>query len=1199
MRRFLVSVSLTLLIGMLAGIIADSRKVADEERTKAFEHEFQQVEQLLGKTLASVLSEKDGLASYTHHWSDDGIGLVVYDEGVASEWTTNALPFPATYEERTKPADGLIKLKNAWYLCKTVEFEGQVLAGYAVIATEYGFRNRYVQNGWNPNIRSAEGFSITLSSSGTSPFHYADGSTAAYLRTRPTLTEPVLTRGAVLWLMFVALMFLSFWHAANWVLQLSTKAVSFTVFVLLLLVFRGLMLWWQVPKELYAIEVFDPALHATSAFVPSLGDLVIHVVMLLLILLRAWRTFADWRSEPAFLRVLLSALQVLAVYVPVLLIRSLVQNSSFSVHLNDPFSLNGYSILALLISFIGLLCLYLWVNLVSKWTGNRASWFQAVLGWSVGGLGLFLLLGTDSHALAVSLLAMALMGFLKATEKWVRNTDGISSYVPLTVAFTVLAAVVLMQCQHINEHETRKALAAKLEERQNPITEYLFAGLEEKILTDRALRNLLSVRPMDQEAILAMLHQLLAYDHWNQYVTTVHLFNDKGGILVSDDPTIGRNYFEWQRDFEASKPTMADHLRYVGNWNNEGGYMARLELKGRRSQENLILFLRLKPERSEDILGFTDLFVDEELSAAKELQGYSYAIYEEGRLQEKHGDFPYSLSDVVFKDPGTEGAFLNLDGYEHLIDRSANGQMVVISKLNEGYVDHLTIFSYLFLLYFVFATLAAMLEGRFWRGIFTDASFRNRINLAMGSVLLFSMLLIGALTVMYVVRGYDNRNQEMISERSRSILIELQGKLGDRDRFSEADVPLLTTLLNKFSRVFFTDINMYQVNGHLLATSRPRLYDEGLMAKVLDHNAYMEMRFNQRSSFIQEETVGQLNYLTAYVPFRNDKGEVIAFMSLPYFARQYGLQQEVLALLAALTNIYVFLILLSVVLALFISNRITEPLRIIRESLKDLKLDRTNRAIEWKSNDEIGELVQEYNQTLNELVRSAEMLARSERESAWREMAKQVAHEIKNPLTPMKLSIQMLQRSMNDGAEDLNQRIDRTSKTLIEQIDTLSHIATEFSSFAQMPKANLQKTDLREILENAVELHRNSEAAVVLELNGLENCELQADREQLLRVFNNLIKNGIQAIPEDRNGRINIVLKQVGNEWHVAVSDNGSGIPEEVQELIFVPNFTTKSSGMGLGLAMVKSMVESIDGRIWFETSPAGTTFHLAFPMLA
>ncbi|MDP6908777.1 MAG: histidine kinase dimerization/phospho-acceptor domain-containing protein, partial [Flavobacteriales bacterium] len=683
-------------------------------------------------------------------------------------------------------------------------------------------------------------------------------------------------------------------------------------------------------------------------------------------------------------------------------------------------------------------------------------------------------LGADSHAIMVSVIGGLIMGSLMLAQNWADRMRGLSLYTPTIVLFSLLASVFLSFEQHENEQESRIALARNLQLQQNPITEYMFADLEKKITSDRGLRNTLAIVPMESEKVLKALHQPFTYDHWNQYRTIVHLFNTDGGLMMSDQKRAGQNYFELQREFDASKPTHSKHLHYVGNWDSDGGYLARLELIGRRGKNDLILFVRLIPEKTDNILGFTDLFVDEGISNAKELEGYSYALYAQNELQVRSGDFPYSLSASSYTDFTTESSFWDQDDYSHLVHRPIEDRLVIVSRRNDGLIGYLTIFSYLFLFYFICTTIIVLANGKAMHQLLSGGSFRSRINVAMSSVLFVSLFIIGLLTVFYVVREYHARNEEMISEKSRSVLIELEHKLRDRRSFDASDQATLSTLLTKFSKVFFTDINLYQLDGHLLATSRQRLFDEGLMAKVIEPNAYTQMRFNQKSSFIQEETIGNLNYLTAYVPFRNEQREVIAFMSLPYFARQYGLQQEVFSLLAALTNIYVFLILLSVVMALIISNRITEPLRFIRESLKNLKLDQQNRTIEWESNDEIGELVQEYNRTLNELVQSAELLARSERESAWREMAKQVAHEIKNPLTPMKLSIQMLQRSMADGAEDINERIKKVSDTLIEQIDTLSNIATEFSSFAQMPKPVIENLNLQTLLENAAELHGNS-----------------------------------------------------------------------------------------------------------------------------
>jgi two-component system, NtrC family, nitrogen regulation sensor histidine kinase NtrY len=284
--------------------------------------------------------------------------------------------------------------------------------------------------------------------------------------------------------------------------------------------------------------------------------------------------------------------------------------------------------------------------------------------------------------------------------------------------------------------------------------------------------------------------------------------------------------------------------------------------------------------------------------------------------------------------------------------------------------------------------------------------------------------------------------------------------------------------------------------------------------------------------------------------------------------------------------------------AVFISNQITRPLVLIQENLQKMQLGKRNEPIQYKRDDEIGSLVKEYNKKVDELAVSAELLARSERESAWREMAKQVAHEIKNPLTPMKLNIQHLQRAKGDG-EEFKKYVERVSAVLIEQIDNLSNIATEFSNFAKIPTARNQVFLLAEQLQKIIELFESHEnVEIKFHPSKLENIEVNADREQLSRALINLLKNAIQSIPEGQTGKIDIHLKRRDHMALILVTDNGAGIPEELREKLFSPSFTTKSSGMGLGLAIVKNIVENFAGKIWFETdTEKGTTFYIEIPV--
>jgi two-component system, NtrC family, nitrogen regulation sensor histidine kinase NtrY len=323
----------------------------------------------------------------------------------------------------------------------------------------------------------------------------------------------------------------------------------------------------------------------------------------------------------------------------------------------------------------------------------------------------------------------------------------------------------------------------------------------------------------------------------------------------------------------------------------------------------------------------------------------------------------------------------------------------------------------------------------------------------------------------------------------------------------------------------------------------------------------------------------------------------MAFLNLPYFTKQNILRNDITTLVVAILNIYVLLVLLTIAMAVIISDQITRPLKLIQKKFSEIKLGKKNEQIHYQGKDEIAGLVDEYNRMVKELAKSVEMLARSERESAWREMAKQIAHEIKNPLTPMKLSVQHLWRSWKDNREDFDEYLERVTQTLIEQIDNLSFIASEFSNFAKMPKAINEEINLVDAIKSIIQLFENTEDVEFLFDYESKMLPVYADKEQLSRVFINLIKNAIQSIPENRKGRIGINAVLTAGMVRVSIADNGKGIPDELHSKLFTPSFTTKSSGMGLGLTIVKNIIESFDGHITFKTKVNhGTTFLIELP---
>jgi signal transduction histidine kinase len=364
-------------------------------------------------------------------------------------------------------------------------------------------------------------------------------------------------------------------------------------------------------------------------------------------------------------------------------------------------------------------------------------------------------------------------------------------------------------------------------------------------------------------------------------------------------------------------------------------------------------------------------------------------------------------------------------------------------------------------------------------------------------------------------------------------------------------------------------------------------------------SAYYMLSQQGRTLWVQNEQIGRLNYLSCYVPLRDETGSILGFLNVPFFSSEKELNYQISNVLVALINLYAIIFLVSSLLAVFITNWLTRTLQIIIGKFEQFSLRGQNELLDWPYDDEIGLLIREYNRMVKKVEENAILLAQSERERAWREMARQVAHEIKNPLTPMKLNIQYLQQALKSNHPNTKQLTENVTGSLIEQIDNLSHIATAFSDFAKMPEADPEEIQLNQLLFKAVELYHNNTRTKV-ELTGAEaSLKTYADRSQLLRVFTNLLQNAIEAIPEEREGRVTVTLARQDEAALITVSDNGKGIPEHVIESIFNPYFTTKGSGTGLGLAMTKKIIEFWKGKIWFETEEGtGTTFYIQLPLL-
>ncbi|MEO6869374.1 MAG: HAMP domain-containing sensor histidine kinase, partial [Ginsengibacter sp.] len=464
---------------------------------------------------------------------------------------------------------------------------------------------------------------------------------------------------------------------------------------------------------------------------------------------------------------------------------------------------------------------------------------------------------------------------------------------------------------------------------------------------------------------------------------------------------------------------------------------------------------------------------------------------------------------------------------------------------------------------------------------------------------------IGVTTILFFIGRYHSNNREKLSRTIHVMEGELRNTFDTLNISTLSDSNLsklssasIAKVINSVSAIHATDINLYDLNGNLKVSSVPLLYDKGIVSSKMDPVAFYYLSKLNYIQFFQEQKIGNLNYLSNYLPVRNDDGKEFAYLNIPYFESQSKLQDEISNFLVTIINLNAFIFLMSGIIALFITNRITESFSLISGKMKQINLQTGNEQIVWKRKDEIGDLVNEYNKMVKKLDVSAQMLARSEREGAWREMARQVAHEIKNPLTPMKLNLQYLQMAIDNNSPDVRNISLYVANIILEQIEHLSQIAGDFAQFANIGNTNIQIFDLNLILQNVITLYATNEEITIVEQLLQQEIFIKADKTQVNRLFTNLLQNAVQSVPDYRKPVIEIENRLQNDSVIVSIKDNGSGINESMKSKIFTPNFTTKSSGTGLGLAMCKGIIEKINGNIWFETKEGEwTIFYVELPV--
>lgn len=1140
----------------------------------------------------------------TDLYNNEGIALYVYHHDSLCFWTDNQ-PAVDLFAYSNETNVQLMKIRNGWY--EYIHQKDSLKHDYTIVALisikpEYDFENRYLNNNFSEWLELPEGSELrtpvsflkhTVKSKFGPPLFEVYRSDGLYKSKNSIFYSGFLFVVACLLFLVGLFVFLR--------RLLKKESIFILVFALSCLVIRSGMIWFKMPAVFYNTKLFDAKLFAdaSSFYFSYLGDVLINsgLIFLVSILVYKSSTMLNLKTTAArFIVILLSLCFLAAFSLEIrLLIYSLVNNSTISYNINELFNFSVYSLTSLLciglLVFSFYLCLERLIIYLLQWRFLTPLILISVLGFLI-------VIAIISEKNGIEILDYLWPFLLVIISYCLRRYK--ASYNFINIGLIVLVATFIVSSlfskyEQVNKKQTFEALSLSLTDRQDVIAENEFNKISASIKSDGQLKNLLTLLPLSSEQIEQSLRQRNFTGYFERYEIIMSLFkNDCTPIFIHLNPIyLDEEYFKKQIEKHGFQ-TISDDLYFIDQQKEAIRYVAKIDIEdvNKNPNKTFHLYLQLEPKLAVNLGAFPDLLLDKSLENKLESKHISYAVYESNKLLSTFGEYQYPL----FVNHKTFRSSTN-DGFEHFVYTPKDNTVIVITDKEFGYWGRFTSNSYLFIFFALVVLLSVWFNSIVIKRSQRFNSLNNRIQFILVSIVVLSLAGVVVGTIWVVNSQFELKNKKDLILKSQSVLKELQQNIGQQDALEPVYKDITTFRLKRLAQLFGSDISLFNKRGILYSTSQPAVYEQGLVSRFMNPIAYMSFNKSVHANYIQRENIGTLKYLSAYIPFYSTNDRLLGYINLPYFARQKDLEKELTAYLTTLINIYTILFAITTLIALLVSNLLTKPLRIIKQQISNIQFGKFNEALHWKSNDEIGNLVAEYNNMLVKLEKSSELLAQSERESAWREMAKQVAHEIKNPLTPMKLNIQHLQRVVETHPEDVNERVKKVSQMLIEQIDTLSHIATEFSNFAKLPNANLEIVNLYDVLQSVTHLfQQNTECEITLSAS--EPLWVMADKEQCLRIFTNLLKNAEQSIPETRKGKIEILAFSNETTVTIKVKDNGTGIPEEVRHKLFTPNFTTKTTGTGLGLAMVKNSVVSFNGTISFETElNSGTVFTIVFPV--
>lgn len=788
-----------------------------------------------------------------------------------------------------------------------------------------------------------------------------------------------------------------------------------------------------------------------------------------------------------------------------------------------------------------------------------------------------------------------------------------SRFVWFMFLLSFIVTVRLTQLNYIKEHQNRDLLidnlAFKLIREDDPIAEQLLLSIEKDIENDTLITTTLSNSSHDVD-LASNIFSHLREKYFNGYFTkyslqVIHCQGQHSYIEMSNSGEKYEcyNYFDNLISQFGRRIENGAHFYMLNDNDGLPSYFGEFDYHcNDECGEPSRLFIELNAASASDEIGYPELLTNNrDRINTEQYASYSYAFYYGGKLNTHYGAYEYKASPAwIGNIADGERKEIEQNEYSHLVVSTSANQCIVLSYPLMTPTQFIANYSYIFIITFLIFTIALQCIKKKYRFIYGDMNLSERIQASISLFFMLVFIIVCIVSGHMALSRYQDQVMQSVSTKYTAMARILSREIGDLKSIEGKNMRTeLYSLLTQASALLVTDAHIYSPQGKLLTSSKRELFMNGIVSPLINSEALEKIRTSDDQVVIMEENIGNMTHYSLYAPIINTDGNMIGIVNIPTFYDMKAVRNHMFTTLLPFTYAYLIIILMAIIFSYLLARTITKPLNAISNSIKMIGLQKKNEKISYPNpNDEIGILVTEHNRMIDELAYSAERLAASERESTWRQMARQIAHEIKNPLTPMKLNVQYLLRAWDEGRSDFGTFVHRIGKTLVEQIDQLAFVASEFSDLAKMQNNKPTRVDVADKLADTVMLFDKTENATVVLEQKTTHAYAYINAEQLTSVFNNLIKNALQAARDDEPIVVRATVERNADNIIVTIRDNGKGISAEAQDKIFRPNFTTKSTGMGLGLAITKTIIMNANGDIRFETEEGrGTTFFVTLPI--